>query len=253
MKIEMIPNWKAVLLRSYSMWLTYLGLALMLVPEFVLFGMLGIETNPYTWGMLGVLMLIVTPLGRVVRQISVSGHWSLALALAAGLTVMGAPPPAYAAPSPSAFLAVATPLVAKWEGKKNTAYLDVVGVPTICYGHTRTVTVADVRAGLTWTDARCETLLRDELLEYRAGLHRYFTTDTLTARLTPERDAAYSSLAFNVGIRGAGRSTATRRLNAGNIAGGCKALTWWNRAGGRVWRGLVQRRADEYRLCMMGA
>lgn len=160
--------------------------------------------------------------------------------------------PVLAQPTPAAFLAVATPLVAAWEGKKNTAYLDVVGVPTICYGHTRTVTAADVAAGVTWTDARCEALLRAELLEYREGLHRFFTPETLDTRLTPERDAAYTSLAFNVGISGAGRSTATRRLNAGNIAGGCEALTWWNKAGGRVWRGLVRRRADEYRLCMVG-
>jgi GH24 family phage-related lysozyme (muramidase) len=56
----------------------------------------------------------------------------------------------------------------------------------------------------------------------------------------------------NVGIAGAGKSTATRRLNAGDIAGGCQALTWWNKAGGRVVRGLVNRRAEEFALCMDG-
>lgn len=176
----------------------------------------------------------------------VMGKLTLILALLFALPLAASPV------SDRDFAAVAVPLVSAWEGKKNTAYLDVVGVPTICYGHTRTVTAADVAAGLTWTDERCETLLRDELFEYREGLHRYFTDTTLQERLTPKRDAAYTSLAFNVGIRGAGRSTATRRLNAGNIAGGCDALTWWNKAGGRVWRGLVRRRADEHRLCMEG-
>jgi len=48
------------------------------------------------------------------------------------------------------------------------------------------------------------------------------------------------------------RSTALRRLNAGDISGACEALTWFDRAGGRVIRGLQNRRADEYRLCMEG-
>ena len=49
-----------------------------------------------------------------------------------------------------------------------------------------------------------------------------------------------------------GDSTATRRLNAGNIIGGCTALTWWNKAGQRVVRGLALRRGEERDLCMMG-
>ena len=47
-------------------------------------------------------------------------------------------------------------------------------------------------------------------------------------------------------------SWSTRRLNAGDIAGGCTSLTWWNKAGARVIRGLVNRRADEYQMCMEG-
>ena len=154
--------------------------------------------------------------------------------------------------SEAAFAEVAVPLVAKWEGKRNCAYFDLVGVPTIGFGHTRTVTAEDVRNGVCWSDERVTQLLRDELFEYREGLHRYFTETTRQTRLTPERDAAYTSLAFNVGIAGAGKSTATRRLNAGDIRGGCEALTWWSRAGGRIVRGLVNRRAEERRLCLKG-
>ena len=144
------------------------------------------------------------------------------------------------------FLEVATPLIAKWEGKRNNAYQDIVGVWTICYGHTRTA-----RPGMYLNDQQCEELLEEEILEYREGLHKYFTKKTKSDRLTPSRDAAFVSLAYNVGISGAGRSTATRRLNNGNITGACKALTWWNRAGGRVVRGLVNRRSEEQRLCLL--
>lgn len=155
-----------------------------------------------------------------------------------------------ASTSEAATMRVLVPLVARWEGKENTAYYDTIASPavwTVCYGETR-----GVKRGNRYTDAECASMLERGLVTYRDGLHAYFTPETKAGRLTPERDAAYVSLAYNVGIRGAGRSTATRRLNAGDIAGGCKALTWWNRAGSRVVRGLVNRRADEYRLCMRG-
>ena len=60
-------------------------------------------------------------------------------------------------------------MIAKWEGKRNRAYFDVVGVATICYGHTRTVTAQDVHADTTWSDQRCTQLLSDEAEEYWAG------------------------------------------------------------------------------------
>ena len=147
-------------------------------------------------------------------------------------------------------MAVAVPLVARWEGLSLEAYLDRIASPpvwTICYGETE-----GVRQGELRTREECEAGLRRGLVRYRNGLHRHFEAETRARRLTPERDAAFVSLSWNVGIAGAGGSTATRRLNAGDIRGACEALTWWNRAGGRVVRGLVNRRADEHRLCVMG-
>lgn len=147
-----------------------------------------------------------------------------------------------------AFLEVAVPTVLRWEGMKTTAYLDTIASPpiwTICAGETEGVTPNEVR-----TLAECKEGLRRGLLRYRDGLHAYFTSQTIDTRLPATRDAAYVSFAWNVGIAGAGGSTATRRLNAGDVVGGCKAMTWWNKAGGRVIRGLVNRRQYEYELCM---
>ena len=162
-------------------------------------------------------------------------------------------PVAVAAPvvtSEAATMAVAVPLVARWEGVKTTAYLDTIARPpvwTICFGETE-----GVRQGETRTMQQCEDGLRRGLVRYRNGIHQSFTPETRSTRLPPERDAAFVSLAWNVGIAGVRGSTATRRLNAGDIRGACEALTWWNKAGGRVIRGLVNRRADEHRLCVMG-
>jgi lysozyme len=50
----------------------------------------------------------------------------------------------------AAALAISAPLVAKWEGKRNDPYRDIVGVPTVCYGDTR-----DVTMGRRVGDAEC--------------------------------------------------------------------------------------------------
>ena len=149
--------------------------------------------------------------------------------------------------SASDFLEIAVPYVGKWEGLRLAAYRDVVGVWTVCYGETK-----GVKPGDRYTKAQCDAMLARELISYRARLHRYFSPETLAGRLPVHRDTAYTSLAYNVGVGGAGGSTAVRRLNGGDIAGGCKAITWWDKAGNRVWRGLVLRRAEDYALCMFG-
>lgn len=224
--MKLVKNAGRIALRAHSMWANYLGILSLLLPE-VIFALTGRDTNPRLWFGLGIALIGYGIWGRLKDQ--------------------GIDRTELRSDAVAAFLLVALPLIAAWEGKRNHAYLDIVGVPTICMGHTD-----GVRMGDHMTDAECADLLKVEVLEYREALHRYFTEATLAKRLTPERDAAYVSLAYNVGVRGAGRSTATRRLNAGNIPGGCEALTWWNKAGGRVVRGLVRRRADEFRLCMAG-
>ena len=58
--------------------------------------------------------------------------------------------------------------------------------------------------------------------------------------------------AYNFGVGGYCGSTAAKRFNAGAYDSGCEALTWWNKAGGRVVNGLKARRAREYRVCIGG-
>lgn len=139
-------------------------------------------------------------------------------------------------------LKIAVPFIAHEEGERQTAYLDNAGVPTICFGSTR-----GVHLGMKKTHRQCLSLLRKEVAEYCDGLHRY-----LHDGLTPYRDAAYVSLAFNAGIYAIGHSTAVKRLNAGDIIGGCIAITQWNKAKGRVIPSLTERRQREYNLCMIG-
>lgn len=248
--MKLIDDWRRVMALSLSFWMQWLGFFVIVAPEFR-FMMTGQDSDPVLLFWLGALLLLAGMVGRFFKQsLSTWREWLRIVGLAAAVLVAsvwlsGA---AFAAPvSEQETLDIAVPFIGKEEGKRNKAYRDIVGVPTICYGSTR-----GVRMGMVMTDAQCTALLRSEVAEYRLKLHRYFTAKTINYRLTPKRDAAYTSLAFNAGIRGIGKSTATRRLNAGNIKGGCKALTWWNKAGGRIIRGLVKRRTREYKLCMAG-
>lgn len=248
-------DWKSIALTSYTAWAFYLLAIISIAPDAIYLAT-EVDTNPAVWSALQFWVIILGILGRVVLQPRTG---ALRRRLIVGLLLIGTiavAVPAMAQPSERDTMRILVPLVSKWEGEHrckddpafHCAYQDIVGVWTVCFGET-----LGVKPGDRFTDRLCKLKLEYRLrYDFGDGLHRYFTDDTLEARLTPHRDAAYRSLAYNVGVRGAGRSTATRRLNAGDIKGGCAAIGWWNKAGGRVVRGLVNRRSEEVSLCLRG-
>lgn len=60
---------------------------------------------------------------------------------------------------------------------------------------------------------------------------------------------AYILFSYNIGGKAFCSSTLVRVLNAGDYAGACAQISRWDRAGGRVVRGLTIRRAEERALC----
>ncbi len=145
----------------------------------------------------------------------------------------------------AAALLVATPGIQRWEGKRNATYLDVVGVPTACYGHTGPDTGP---VGKRWTDVQCDALLREDIAEHMEGA--LGCVPALRDRVN--QLAAATMLTFNIGVAAFCRSTVARRFNAGDWAGGCAAFSMWVKAGGITLRGLVNRRAHEREICMRG-
>lgn len=250
-----VPEWRRVLFLSLSFWMQAAGLALLILPE-AWYGLTGQDYDPNIAWWLAALLLLAGMVGRVFQQgVSIWKEWLRIVAVAiiaiALAVILATPSPAAPLPAAQATeaqtLAIAVPFIASEEGKRNHAYRDVGGIWTICYGSTR-----GVHADMWMSDQQCSDLLKIEVAEHRTGLHRYFTPVTISTRLPPKRDAAYTSTAFNVGVAGIGKSTATRRLNAGDIAGGCQALTWFDKQGKRVLRGLFERRQREKKLCMDG-
>lgn len=132
----------------------------------------------------------------------------------------------------------------QWEGKENTTYRDIVDIPTVCYGQTGT----HIRMGQTFTDAECAAMLDAELRKYLTALDR-----CITQPVTPNQGAAVLSWTYNVGTGAACGSTLVRKLNAGApTSEWCGELLRWNRAGGKVVRGLTLRRQAEHTLCVGG-
>ncbi|WP_338576288.1 lysozyme [Pseudomonas canadensis] len=133
-------------------------------------------------------------------------------------------------------------LVSNFEGRSLVAYLDPVGIPTICEGVTR-----GVRLGQTKTPAQCDALLQQELTIAMVGVDRNVTSPQ------PEtRRAALASFVYNVGEPQFKASTLLRKLNAGDVRGACAELSRWVYAKGQKLQGLVNRRAAERELCEMG-
>ena len=139
-------------------------------------------------------------------------------------------------------LGMAGAVVTWFEGRSLVAYLDPVGIPTLCDGITAGVTLNQ-----TATNAECDGLLAAELNKALDAV------DHLTAHQQPDtRRAALASFVYNVGTGAFARSTLLRLLNAGDVASACAELSRWIYAGGKVLPGLIKRRTAERELCEVG-
>lgn len=144
--------------------------------------------------------------------------------------------------------AVATPFIASHEGLRTTAYRDVVGVPTVCFGET-----LGVKMGDKYTRAECEAMLSVRVEVFEAAA-RKCVTPAVWDKLPVKTRVANVSLAYNIGSSAHCGSTVVKRLKAGDIRGACNAFMSWNkgRINGKlqVIKGLTNRRAEERTLCL---
>lgn len=142
-------------------------------------------------------------------------------------------------------MAAAVALVGAWEGVRTLAYRDIVGVPTVCFGETRGVKMGD-----RYTMEECRTMLGDALVEFETGMRKCLSNPDAI----PDKPyVAFLSLSYNIGTGAFCKSTVARKANAGDIRGACNAIPAWNKAGGKVVKGLVNRRAEEREICLQGA
>ena len=142
--------------------------------------------------------------------------------------------------------------VRAWEGCSLVPHWDALGnVWDIGYGHV--ILPNENRRQLTQTEA--EELLYWDLHIVAEGVNRLVHVPVMQCQFD-----ALCSFAFNVGLdedddviaEGLGDSTLLKRLNAGNYESAATQFTLWVNAGGKVVRGLLNRRLAEQAMFVNG-
>lgn len=127
------------------------------------------------------------------------------------------------------------------EGRVYEPYKDVVGVWTVCDGHTG----KDIVKGKTYTDRECDRLMWNDLQPVKKAVD-----SMIQVPLGEYPRAALYSFTYNVGTSAFSKSTLLKKLNNGDQAGACEELRRWVYAGGMKWKGLMNRRDMERSLCL---
>ncbi|XUV83542.1 lysozyme [Enterobacter sp. TMH.L2] len=137
-------------------------------------------------------------------------------------------------------IAIAGTMLNDLEGVRYTPYYDVAGILTVCYGHTG----ADIIKSKTYSQAECKAMLDKDLQPFAHSVERSVKVPT-----SEYQKAALISFSYNVGVGAFERSSLLLQLNAGNYQAACDGLRQWTYAGGKQWKGLMNRREVEREVC----
>jgi lysozyme len=118
------------------------------------------------------------------------------------------------------------------------AYRCPANVLTLGYGCTK-----NIKAGMIWTEKQAEEALAKELDGHQLAVLRLVKVD-----LNQNQFDALVSFAYNCGNGALEKSTLLKKLNAGDFPGAQAEFLKWNKAAGKVLRGLSIRRAKEAAL-----
>lgn len=129
-------------------------------------------------------------------------------------------------------------LIAEFEGFRERAYKDPVGIWTIGYGF-----IKGVKEGDRMTRAQADLRLQRELSEYEAAV-----ANACTLEPTQNQFDALVCFSWNVGINAMRKSSVIKAHNKGDFNAAARAFGLWNKAGGKVFPGLTRRRAAEAAL-----
>lgn len=105
-------------------------------------------------------------------------------------------------------------------------------------------TGSDVKRGVTWTQQQCDDRFTQDLNKFAQRVAAIIGSAPTTQ---PQFDALVS-FAYNVGTGNLTKSTLLKMHKAGNFAGAANEFGKWNKAAGKVMKGLTRRRAAEAAL-----
>ena len=133
-------------------------------------------------------------------------------------------------------------LIKQFEGCRLKAYQDSVDVWTIGYGHTE-----GVYEGMEISQHQADIMLGSDLVKYANYINEY-----VTVSLNPNQFDALTSWVYNLGPGNLKSSTMLKVLNEGSYDDVPFQIKRWNKAGGKVLKGLVRRREAEAELFATG-
>lgn len=124
------------------------------------------------------------------------------------------------------------------------------GLPvTIGWGSTRGFDGKPIALGTVWTQEQCDRKKAEDM----AAFEREVRDILGDAPTTQHQFDALVSFAYNLGSGNLRKSTLMRRHKAGDYAAAAAQFAVWNRAGGKVMRGLTRRREAEAALYRNGS
>ena len=144
-------------------------------------------------------------------------------------------------------------LLTRLEGRRLRAYEDVAGLSTIGVGHLLTKDelatglinaggeMKPWRAGISVADSNA--ILDRDIARFEAAINA-----GIQCPISQNQFDALACLAFNIGVGAFNKSTLRKRINAGLLGEVPEQFRRWNKAGGVVMRGLVDRREEEIKL-----
>lgn len=158
---------------------------------------------------------------------------------------------------PPALVLAVNSLIIPWESLVLSSHWDKLSHRyDICYGETL-INGKPVKPGMHFTKQQCMDILLERVYrDYYVPLTKQikgFTSFPVTVQ------ASEISGSYNFGVYGMVHSSAARYAMKGQFHTSCLAQTAWNKAGGRVSKGLVRRREmgdaqriGEAELCVSG-
>lgn len=141
-------------------------------------------------------------------------------------------------------------LIQEFESFEPTPYLDSARVWTIGYGSTyypngKPVTGRDKPI----TREYAETIQRNVISkDFEPVINELLKKEIEKGFITQNMFDALLSLTYNIGVNGFKKSSVLRWLKQGDKENASNAFLLWNKAGGKVLKGLVNRRKKEREL-----
>ena len=133
-------------------------------------------------------------------------------------------------------------LIKEFEGFRATAYICPANVVTVGYGTTRIQGKA-IQLGTTITTDEADMFLDEDLKTFENTINQ-----NVTVEISQNQFDAIVSFVYNVGAGNFNKSTLLKKVNASEFKKAADEFLKWNKAGGKILKGLTNRRTAEREL-----